>query len=93
MWREQAVRDELYKGREIENLKYISEKSAGIIYGHAQSGYSLRNEYMTLYMMLFWRVYNDVLEVNNNMEDQELLEVTICELEHIKTFGIIFWVW
>lgn len=60
MWREQAVRDELYKGQEIENLKYISEKSAGIIYDDEQSGHSLRNEYMTLYMMLFWGVYNDL---------------------------------
>lgn len=79
--REQAVRNELYKGQEIENLRSISEKSADIMYGCGQIRYPLRNEYITLYMMLFWGVYNDILWVDNAMNEQELLDVTISGID------------
>lgn len=46
--REQAIRNELYKGQEIEDLKHISEKSADIMYGCERFSYTLRNEYMNI---------------------------------------------
>ncbi len=79
--REQAIRNELYKGQEIEDLKHTSEKSADIMYGCERFSYTLRNEYMTLYMMLFWGVYNDILRVDNAMNEQELLDITISGID------------
>lgn len=82
--REQAVRDELYKGQEIESLKNISIKSSRIMNNQTGSKSILRNEYKTLYMMLFWGIYNDALWVSNDMNEQELLDVTISGIDESK---------
>lgn len=82
--REQAVRNALYK--ESEMLSDISEKAACYIHNKNH----LEDEYTMLYIMLFWGVYKDELQVNVDMCEQELLDAVITQLSDMRYFWLDF---
>lgn len=84
--REQAVRDALYRGAEIDVLRSISKEIA--YYRHNRS--LLENEYTTLYIMLFWGVYKNELQITADMCEQELLEAVINELYDMRYVWLDF---
>lgn len=82
--KEQAVRDSLYSGKKVESLRRISMEVMFIINGSKKSGEDYRNEYIVLYMMLFWGVYKNGLWTDEDMTEQELLDAVISTLDESR---------
>lgn len=78
---EQAVRNVLYSRNKVEKLKCISREVMYTIFGREKNKEEHRNEYITLYMMLFWGVYKNRLCIDESMKEQELLDVVISTLD------------
>lgn len=72
----------LYKGHGIEDLNIISEQVRRLI-NRSLSQKSFLKEYEILYMLLFWGIYRKLLPLDAeiNYGEQELLEITISELQ------------
>ncbi|MCM1174278.1 MAG: hypothetical protein NC341_04415 [Blautia sp.] len=79
---EQDIRNILYKKHGIEALNAISRKARQICIGMPSQKIILK-EYEILYMLLFWGIHKRLLplETQINYSEQELLEITISDLD------------